>query len=394
MKIRIGGNESIFVAILCVLFMQPYFTWDSYQYNTVFVILQYLILAASLVFLGIRTPSFFSTDNGRGRDIILIMLLTSFYYFTGEQNMVGSWGVLLQYFFIIKFYVSCSYKNEKTIDFLKKIFAILLLPSIVFFILRLCGIIIPFDILADYREDSTRIYLHNFLTVLTATKYSASMPMMRLCGILDEPGATGTYAALMLMCTDYKLKSKYDKILFIAGILSLSTAFVVLTVMYIFITRFSLQKEYRIRARLLILMLIAGIAFIFIPRIGFINAVFGKLSKTDIRGTYRIWEMTKSEFGSNIFKHLFGNGYLSGMFGGDASWTTLIHDIGIIGVAITIIYILLVGSNGVKNKHCMAFRLCFIASMCQRPTIMNIPYMVIFMCGISNLYRYSDPTGH
>ena len=395
MRIKQRSILSIILVASIILFMQPYFTWSSYPYHLFFNILQYIILFVGMAFSlqnlcvnihKISTAHIFSTG---------IFAVFSFYFYcTGENSLIGHWGILAQYFFILLYFTLDDSLKRQCFDSLRKVFAVLLIPSIIVFVLKTVDFQLPYTLLEDYHSASTRIYLHFPLSILTATIYSISTPMMRLCGFLDEPGALGTFISLILCATDFNLKDRYNQILLLAGCLTLSTAFFILSITYFILAKIVyLFPHHKISKLTLWSILLILAAIVLLGQTSFLKTsthmIFNKFHTRDLRGTNYILDQTKAEFGNNFPKYIFGNGLYSGNYDGNFSWPILLHDVGIIGILLTIIYILFIQYNRKWIWKKEVYRFLMLLSLLQRPYILTIPYILIYTMGLLNLESQS-----
>ena len=381
------------------LFMQPYFTWHTYPGHQIVIIFKYLNLFIGIVIcfylIIVKSPNI---TESKLFGAIIFFLLISFYYSTGARSQIGSWGVLAQYIFMLLFiYYNNDVVKIKIFEIFRRFFAIILIPAIIVFFLKSFGANLPYEIIYDYNAGGIRAFLHYPFSFSTLTAHLASidLPSMRLNGPLDEPGALGTFLAVLLISTDFDLKDKYNLILFLAGCLTLSTAFFIMIAVYLILTKIPIHKltvkrkhAYFFIAALLIL------AFILVMLIAkpeyfqkIWDAVFDKFFSDDLRGTAAILEQTRMEFGGNIMKYLIGNGYFSGSFGASNSWATLLHDVGIIGIILLVLYIFLIESNKKVAWNSLTLRMMMLLSVMQRPNIVSIPYVLLFTIGLINLEK-------
>lgn len=116
----------------------------------------------------------------------------------------------------------------------KRILALFLVPSLIVYILLLCGIdlkheaISPLNMLKDYN------YLrYPFLVVPNILHISS----LRFCGYFDEPGVIGTFCIILLYLDNYNLRKWYNLVFFISGIFSYSLFFFLLSFIYIFTSK-------------------------------------------------------------------------------------------------------------------------------------------------------------
>lgn len=375
----------VIIAITCILYMNPFWVWTTYKYGSMFAAVGVVLILLALVFgcFGFfnKTISVYSLP--------FIMLLV-YVYFVGEESQIGSIGVFLQYVLIILLLNLKRENIQQIFELYRKVLAIILIPSLVIFLFTLIGIKIPYIDVIDFSIAGTdRAYLHYPLTIAYSNRYTL-IPAMRLCGFLDEPGKLGTIIGLILCVSDLKLKDIYNKILFICGLFTLSTAFYILVGVY-----FILRNWNRIRAlgkrKLTIIALSISVAAVifFLKRqtiIEIYNLIFLKLQVEDTRGGWQIWERTKYEFGDNIIKYIFGNGYYSCNLTNELSWQSLIYDIGFFGITLHLIsYIVYTIRQRIRNKSALIFCFIFILSIIQREYVLDIPYFIIFIAGVTGM---------
>lgn len=399
MKLTITKNRILYIvlAYVTIIYMQPFFAWKSYSTANVFnslgyvgiIIVTLLSLSSAMARRRINRTSF----NG----LLILLILVGYVYFVGEHSQMGSIGVLFQYLMIISIALLDPMEKTEFFSMFRKVFAILMIIPMVMFFLRLLNIGIPYSLLADYRADSNRIYLHYPLTVFMASIYSTHLPVMRLCAFLDEPGYLGTIIMLLLAGDGYDLKKNENKILFLAGLMTLSTAFFVVTVVYfIIMNKETIFAPKRRKYVIITLVLIAlGVFFITTTDAGnkLIDILFSKLQTGDLRNSQTILSNTVEAYKENILYLLFGHGYYSytmSYSSGGYSWGMLLYDIGIFGMLLTVVYVLFFGKVNRFSKQEFLFRMIMLASIFQRPYIVTIPYVVIFVFGLSNLVYKSD----
>lgn len=392
---RINYKEKpIYIIVLAIfLYMQPFVTWSSYTYSGIFIVLMNICLFGGIIY---ELNSILNNKIVKKNLLIGFLMIVAFsmyYYCTGNNSLIGHFGIFMQYVFICFFIFDKD--KEKIFDAYRKVFAVLLVPSVLFFIINLLGIGFPHELLQDYRENSTRVYLHYPFSVMTASVYSVELPMRRLCGFLDEPGALGTFIALILIITDLNLKDKYNIFLFIAGFMTLSTAYYIIIGLYFILVKFKITtKISRKKMWLLFFAIIATVGILILAQYyGVLYEIFGKLFEGDARYSNITWQKTTEKFGNRMTKYLFGNGYHSGGvdLGYNASWTVLIYDVGIIGILISVICILFAFNDKSKETYkSMIFRILFLLSMMQRPYILTVPYMCLLFIGIEMLSKRTD----
>ncbi|MDA2621699.1 polymerase, partial [Bacillus cereus] len=160
---------------------------------------------------------------------IFLILLYSFRY-------DEVYKILYSFLFLCAVLVPCVLLiNEiklKIYDWFIKIIAISYIPAIIVAFLLLLGIDLSWDNLISYSASKSnyRQYLWsaNYAVYYGFSEqyfFSYEGSIDRICAMFNEPGVVGTVSALILISKKLKLGRLYEKIILIAGILSLSMAF-------------------------------------------------------------------------------------------------------------------------------------------------------------------------
>lgn len=163
------------------------------------------------------------------------ILVFLFYYFYGASLL----GCIYFFFSYLVFY--CLSRPDVDIIFKQcRIFiACLLFPGILIWLVHhISGDKLLFSLgpLPAYKmPDPLKLqagvgYVVYPMTVVL--DYMLKSPFYRFFGFFDEPGALGTFAALMLAADRFSLKSFSNLVIFVSGLLSLSMAFFVLAFIY------------------------------------------------------------------------------------------------------------------------------------------------------------------
>lgn len=239
----------------------------------------------------------------------------------------------------------------------------------------------------NYR-DGWKVYFDYKLAYLFYDRFT-----VRLCGLFSEPGVFGTYIAFCLIADDLNFKKKENIVLAIAGLCTLSIAFILIIVVYFVLRNI---KNYKLAIPLMILL----IFWIFIlPNIhtGITNIdhVLGRLviTKDGLAGNDRTSSYAELLFNESVnsvyvlFGH--GNGYCEYMINragaSMASIKTYIINYGIIGTLVMFVPIFMVLLNKYKNNYLIVcYLICTAISLYQRPFLLtNFTDFTMLICGIS-----------
>lgn len=390
----------LFLSVITMFMTYSYFVWETYDnksFSLVATIIRYLSLVFLIILLIKRSSSI---DNKEIYSNILILIFFSFYivhynYFTinAHQSINNSDLILIFYLLLLLFLK----ENDKQDLFLLivKSFAIIVLPSIIYFYLKMIGLNIPFSILQSHEEGKLNIlyYEHYPLGLL-----SIHGSHIRPCGIFNEGGVIGTLSALFIAGSYKKINKNWIILLIIEGISSLSLAFILLMAINILIELIKSNMTKKIKnilcigfGLLVVILLGSNIPLFqsFYERFDFSsNTLF-----IDNR-TSKYFDISFNRFISQGGKALW-SGYGKGAYeldpnmAGSCSYKCLLYDFGIIGVffyVATLVSLLLKYRINRKN---VCFVSLFIISLYQRPYIFNVLYIPILISGLS-FSTYTD----
>lgn len=218
--------------------------------------------------------------------------------------------------------------------------------------------------------------------------------MTRLTGFFDEPGYLGTWVAFFLCADGLNLRKKENIILFIAGILTFSLAFVLLLMIYFILMNLSNWKRW-IWAVILVLLYIFALPNAktgnyavdrILERMMFTEE--GLVGNNRYGSAFeRVWQQTinngKIYFGYGAgYAEIFGTGEGQGL----SSIKSYLVNFGIVGTVIIFGPILISSvrqSLKKKNRGMFLYIVITFISLYQRPYLFVTPYFIIFICGVS-----------
>lgn len=285
----------------------------------------------------------------------------------------------------------CEENEKKQIfEYALKLFAIVTLPSVIYFLFRNAGIRIPSTILnSEHKLKSIRgVYYEHYPLGLIAISPGA---FPRLCGVFDEPGVVGTLSAIFIATGYDKVSKKWALILLIEGVFSCSVAFYLLFAAYVIVRAFFSGF---IKFASVALAILVGV-------IWFFNASFqneflsGIQARIDLSSMYLFTDnRTSSGFDSGFDSFVQNGGYpfwfgygrgavasnpsMSASF----SYKCLFYDYGIIGTLMYFAFFVLIAIREKISKNCIPFLVVFAMSIYQRPYVFNIQYVTIFITAL------------
>lgn len=224
---------------------------------------------------------------------------------------------------------------------------------------------------------------------------------IRLAGMFNEAGYFGTVIGFILCCDRLDLKKKENKVLFLAGILTWSLAFIVIVSVF-----YALQSYKKPKIMLTVLLGIAVYCFI-IPNIHTgieaIDTILMRISvgadgkiNGDNRVTGAVMLTLIEMFTSKKWIWGYGTGYVKTVSNAAAGIKVDIICHGVMGCTIEFGYMLVMALNqyyGRKSFEVVAFIFVFFLSIYQRSNIYTLVYMVILFGGIEYMQQYSKNRG-
>lgn len=402
MKINLKKCFCLCTAIAAFVRMRPYFTWNARGILAILFNIGFssIAVACGILLIGSRCrKSHFISAVG-------ILVFTGIIICGANYNMSSLINVMMMYMLIVVLLLQDEEIKISAFALFYKIFALALLPGIIYFILQIIGVELPYKIIQSTNELKIE-YGHYYRQYFGAVFYNTSLGST-FCGMMDEPGVVGTFCGLFvitrkLICLPTKWIERinfFDVLILIGGGLSKSKAFLLLLVVAIFY-RLLMQKN---------LKGIVGVLFVLAVIFVLLNVETDYEPLKKIQELYELSVATQSLqmnrtsqsfdaafsafMNGNIFYILFGHGYMSSQqvpeFFGTAEIRMLVYDIGFIGVTFIVAWIIFtIRSQYGKKASILSwtgmFVFAFILSMTQRQYVTTLDYMVLLIGGCAYL---------
>ena len=247
--------EGCFSAGLLIAYLgslHPWFLWILQEY--------YVIPASGLMFIGYLISN--STDNSffkREKYVlafILYFVLAYYIIIVGEQNFnsyIYNIFPLVIFFVLLKANANLL---DRTVTWLSKLMAIMLIPSMFFFILYLMGFSLPCQHVVFNQYSYSNYY---FFMISDGLEPGVIIP--RFHSVFLEPGHMGSATCLLLMTQMGKWKRWWNVVLLVASIISFSLAAYALLIALIFLNLW-VQRKQIIKKVLLSITCIAAVVTI------------------------------------------------------------------------------------------------------------------------------------
>lgn len=427
MKIKITKrNLLVFLMTLLVfLDLEPYFVWShvspiGYRIYTVVAAVTILYMFWFVMHKRLRVSGMPSAQNVHSVPIALffssmgcIVLLLYQFFLSGHVTTTAQPFNLTRILFSVGFMMFILQDHitlKKVFCYTKTIFAISLVPSLVFFALEFIGLSLPAVRLAT---EEGRAASGQFYEVIlgVAVRIRSNDGLNRICGIYREPGFVGTVGALFLASDNFNLKKKENRIIAISGLCTFSLAFVIIMAIGYLLhylgkmkkRKKSMQGMTGVLCLLLVFFLFMSIPFPkgsslseFQARLVFSEAFFNEERFGGSTSAMRAYDQFIRSDAATI---LLGYGKDMRVVAGTktsiwqkvTSYKEYIFCYGIIGFAllifwlVTSVYAKYRGAKGNTWRAILTLLVVFLCSVYQRPEVARFYYLCLLFGGASNL---------
>jgi len=244
-----GEKKSWLLAFLIFLNFLPYFVWHIGDWSYLITLPTILILFLNSDFKAVTKPYFVFW--------ILTIIVAAL---CSRNNILGVIMMPLTYGLVF------SLKEQyltKTYNKLYIIYSVTILISMFMWVLVvILSISVPYRVvepLVEIKDYNYAVYPFLVRTNLDSINFESLGSMYRFCGLYDEPGVVGTLSFLFLSVEGFDFKNKWNIIILISGLLSMSLFFYLASTFYIAIILFS-KGKFKLRTKLGFVVLIIGFA--------------------------------------------------------------------------------------------------------------------------------------
>lgn len=360
--------SAFIVAVIVFLMTPPMFMWDSFKASYIYR----LFLSIILLFTIFPHLNF---KQKHSKYSIVLYIISIVFYITGDFTF---FSLLVTLLLTTIYFVDCSY-IKKIFNAYVLLMSLILIPSIIQFVLVLCGFDFPYVILDPYIEEKD--YVYRAYTFFTVSDGFTIFP--RFMAYFDEPGVLGSICAIILYIRKYDLRNIINIPILISGILSFSLYFYIVTFVFIFLYISGTKKIIVSVILVFTLISLSNLEndilneYLF-DRIEY-DAAEGISGNNRTTGNFDEWFKQYSKSGDALFG--YGRGSKNLYNPGGASYKDRIVEYGFIGFGIYLLMMILMGYS-VYRKHFKTFLLflfLYLSMLWQRPFIIDFAYMMLFL---------------
>ena len=402
MSIRISGRKiALFLYALSIYIGASYLVWSTYDNQTISIIARLFIHMGTIT---LAVYEFFKKrllkfDNRALAAIVMLALFEVFITFLPVEKGIFLDLARIRIVICVSLLFTLDDEDRKTIfTYMTYIFVAITLPSLIYYLLYMAGINVPYDIISS--ENAGKVYYgahyqhYPFGLILVHSGF-----VSRYSGIYDEPGFIGTIAAFLFVAGYRRLDKKWLVLLLIEGVMTLSVAFLIMIAVFFVIDSFIHDAK---KLGLILIALLLGVVLLanITSNNPFITAIQSRLDFSSLllfrnNRTSDLFNQAFSQFlkdGGYPLWFGYGEGAysLNAQMTGASSYKCLFYDFGIIGVIIYVLVLIMVGRKFRFNKETIPFFCIFVLSIYQRPYIMNIQFLSLLICGMSFCHCFNN----
>lgn len=363
---------ALLIAVLLFVVLQPYFIWH---------------ISPMLKLFLLASPSLLLVNKIEYRYFFIFFLILLFGVLVQRLSVIYSIYLLSFVFvpFTKKTFAATIYRYFKTI--IASIFLFSLIQWLLFWI----GIGFP------------SIFLEP-LTEMKQYDYTAYLPFLvvpnlliesfRFLSVFDEPGVVGTISLLLLYIEGYQLKNFENLIILIAGICSFSFFFILGSLLFLFV-----KLIFR-RPVILFIIIPLMLSFYTLTKDNEVlyDLVYSRMewdkSSGSFSGDNRATDNFKQYYNSikGTSGYYFGVGEKALAYHNDGGYgyRNVVLRYGFIFCALYVIFFLFYAKkNNLSRQNFCFFAIMFLATLYQRPNMLDAAYLFLFTQYINNHSPYN-----
>ena len=407
--------------------LEPYFVWSQisilgYRIYTATILLATLYMAWTVLHKKLKLHGSVPLQNVGSISVellflsmgILLLLLYQFFIsgVATETAQPFNMAMICINLGLMLFSVQDHHMLRTVFRRCKTIFAITLVPSLVFYLLGLVGIEMPTVILdAEEGRALSNQYYELILGIAVRIRHTYSN-LNRICGIYREPGFIGTIGALFLAGDRFNLKKRENQIIAVSCVCTFSLAFYLLVAIGFVATRLG-----KIRNRRRAINALSGVVAILLIYVIFMSVPFADgtpldtlqerliITETGLSGDNRFGDSIAA---MNAYDQFIRGDFITVLFGYGSdnrviqgtemsiwqkvcSYKEYIFQFGMVGFVILVSWLISMvrlkyrNIPETKKWSVMVLLMVFLISIYQRPDVVRFHYFCLLFGGASNL---------
>lgn len=389
----------LFKWALFILMLDSLHAWIFWGITSPFIIPILFILISAGMF--VLKPDLFWFSR---KSVLVIIVLYLLALFGGTRGNLNAYlGMIITSLNVLIFIgLNDKYKIDY-LNFFTKAFSILIGISLLGWIIHLLGLSMPYSNVSygfSEQRNEAQYFFQNYYFFLEneGTKYLEIL-VPRFSSVFLEPGYLGIILIILLYLNKFNFKNKYNIILLIALVFTLSLASWLLG-LFVYIAFVIRNNKNRIRTIILISVGVFGFYSFFNSYNNGKNIIYetiiSRVKYDDSRGTISGYNRTDENFDYWFKFHFLRSSDIllgvdvQGLFRGttNVGWKVYWANYGLVGLTL---YLLFLFYPFIKNKHYSSFIFLFLYIMifARGHYIINFSvFPILYLCGFAKLkYR-------
>lgn len=377
MKFYLSKIQPILAGILIFFNTQPYFLWR-------FISIPYFKLGLDMLTLVLFWYNLKNISRNTLPTFVLFTFTLLLMAFLNGLNLFGIIGVVILAAipFVKEHFLKSSYV------YFRNFYSIIMLCSLLVLLLLIVGLPIPYNIIPPL--NTLKIYDYTAYPFLVIPGYgiSAVTQIGRFCGPFDEPGVVGTVGVILLYIEKFNLRKWQNIIILISGLISFSLFFYLATL--VFATYFVFFDNSRFIVKVLTIIGLTTLLFFSFQNEDMNDYIWNRVQwdseKSTIVGDNRAIDGLDSYFnkiqGTKVFYWGLGliDKNLMKSFDGSAGYRNAILRYGFVSSALYCLFFFLFAYKQIGyRREYLLFLLIFITTLYQRPGLLLIHYIYLFV---------------
>lgn len=376
-KISVSKSERKYwlFAFLIFLSFQPYFVWHIGS-------LVYLITLPTIFVLFLNSDSKVFTKPYFVFWIFTIIVAA----LCSRNNILGVIMMLLTAGLTFSLKEGCLTKVYYKLYIIYSL--TILISMIMWLLVVVLSINIPYHIvepIVDIKDYNYAVYPFLVRTNLDSINFESLSSMYRFCGLYDEPGVVGTISFLFLSIERFDFKNKWNIVILVSGLLSMSLFFYLATIFYLATVLFS-KNEIKLRTKLGFVVIIIGFA-IFSYNNEILNTLIWSRMETQESASTLIDSRSSDDLKKYVKSIEYTNEWFFGVsdrkliekYSSSASIYNAVIGYGMITIVFySLFFIIYVFSFSSSKRNALIALSVIALTLVQRPGLFVLSYLFLF----------------
>lgn len=377
------------VMVLLLYSLHVYFLWWMYDSTIYRFVVDLFVSITGFIYIGSR-----HVPKERVERIIVPFIV--FWIVTAWNPLGPSWIIFMCPFTLLTLLLLDRLTLRKLLDIWTKLYAVILLVSLIAWPLALMGIL-PSQGIISFADEDGYNYMNYVLCLVNLNLQN--FDVVRFCSIFLEPGHIAMIGAFTLYANRFDFKKWTTWVILVAVLVALSLAGYVLLVLGLVLIRIqqtSISKSVlALTGILLLLVIVYNVSISYNGGDNLINnLIIERLELDDEKGitgnnrfigdTDYVFDnfLSSSDFLTGLSKDKYYD-YIESKYIGGAGYKLYLLEVGLLGIIITLLGYLLLVRRSLDKRFVYCFLFLYIAAFMQRAWPTSHIWLFLFVCATS-----------